>query len=91
MVGYGDNVLKTTTGRFAAIGIMFTGVATIGILAGSLAQLFGVDQSKNDTTGQTSDGDDPKAKLGELRSLLDQQERSTAELKARLGEMEALL
>ena len=39
-VGYGDIVPETTTGRFAGMAIMFTGVATIGILAGSLASLF---------------------------------------------------
>jgi voltage-gated potassium channel len=41
-VGYGDIVPKTFTGRLAGVAIMFTGVATIGILAGSLASVFGL-------------------------------------------------
>jgi voltage-gated potassium channel len=39
-VGYGDIVPKTTAGRFAGVAIMFTGVAVLGVLAGSLAQVF---------------------------------------------------
>jgi voltage-gated potassium channel len=45
-VGYGDIVPDTSAGRFAGIAIMFTGVATIGILAGSLASLFHLDEQK---------------------------------------------
>jgi voltage-gated potassium channel len=43
-VGYGDIVPETFGGRFAGILIMFTGVAVLGILAGSLAQLFGLSE-----------------------------------------------
>jgi voltage-gated potassium channel len=39
-VGYGDIVPKTTAGRFAGIAIMFTGIAVLGVLAGSLSELF---------------------------------------------------
>ena len=38
-VGYGDIVPHTTAGRFAGIVIMFTGIAVLGVLAGSLASL----------------------------------------------------
>jgi voltage-gated potassium channel len=41
-VGYGDIVPKTAAGRLAGIVIMFTGVAVLGVLAGSLASLFGL-------------------------------------------------
>lgn len=47
-VGYGDIVPETSTGRFAGMAIMFTGVATIGILAGSLASLFHLDEQNAD-------------------------------------------
>jgi voltage-gated potassium channel len=43
-VGYGDIVPHTTAGRFAGIAIMFTGVGVLGVLAGSLAELFHLDQ-----------------------------------------------
>ena len=39
-VGYGDIVPKTSVGRWAAVVIMLTGVAVIGVLAGSLASFF---------------------------------------------------
>jgi voltage-gated potassium channel len=42
-VGYGDIVPKTTTGRWAAVVIMITGVAVLGLLAGSLASFFRLD------------------------------------------------
>jgi voltage-gated potassium channel len=43
-VGYGDIVPITTAGRLAGIAIMFTGVGVLGVLAGSLAELFHLDQ-----------------------------------------------
>src|SRR6478735_461625 len=39
-VGYGDVVPVTTTGRIAAVMIMLTGVAVLGLLAGTLASFF---------------------------------------------------
>ena len=42
-VGYGDIVPKTATGRWAAVTIMITGVAVLGMLAGSLASFFRLD------------------------------------------------
>jgi voltage-gated potassium channel len=39
-VGYGDIVPKTSTGRWAAVVIMITGIAVLGLLAGSLASFF---------------------------------------------------
>jgi voltage-gated potassium channel len=43
-VGYGDIVPKTPTGRWAAVTIMITGVAVLGMLAGSLASFFRLDE-----------------------------------------------
>jgi voltage-gated potassium channel len=39
-VGYGDIVPKTTTGRVAGVFLMLTGIATLGIISGTLATFF---------------------------------------------------
>ena len=39
-VGYGDIVPITPTGRWAGVAIMITGIAVLGVLAGSLASFF---------------------------------------------------
>ena len=49
-VGYGDIVPKTPAGRWAAVIIMITGIAVLGLLAGALASFFRLDQ------GETSAG-----------------------------------
>jgi voltage-gated potassium channel len=46
-VGYGDIVPKTTTGRWAAVVIMVTGIAVLGVLAGSLASFFRLGEGDN--------------------------------------------
>src|SRR5262249_37589982 len=45
-VGYGDIVPETTTGRWVAVVIMVTGIAVLGLLAGSLASFFRLDNGK---------------------------------------------
>jgi len=47
-VGYGDIVPKTPTGRWAAVAIMITGIAVLGVLAGSLASFFRLDGGSGD-------------------------------------------
>jgi voltage-gated potassium channel len=57
-VGYGDIVPKTTTGRWAGVVIMVTGIAVLGTLAGSLASFFRLDESdakEADEAGATED------------------------------------
>jgi len=50
-VGYGDIVPKTSTGRWAGVMIMVTGIAVLGLLSGSLASFFRIDDSgKADAT-----------------------------------------
>jgi voltage-gated potassium channel len=60
-VGYGDIVPTTTTGRWAGVVIMITGVAVLGTLAGSLASFFRLDDG-----GPTSDQDGQKDSLEAL-------------------------
>ena len=53
-VGYGDIVPITTAGRFAGVAIMFTGIGVLGVLAGSLAELFHLDESPTPEAGATA-------------------------------------
>jgi len=57
-VGYGDVVPKTTTGRAAGVMIMLTGIAVLGLLAGSLASFFRLESKKNEA-GDVVDSGDP--------------------------------
>jgi voltage-gated potassium channel len=46
-VGYGDIVPETSTGRWAAVVIMITGIAVLGVLAGALSSFFRLDEGGN--------------------------------------------
>ena len=54
-VGYGDIVPKTTTGRWVAVVIMITGIAVLGLLAGSLASFFRLDNGKSSAGSPAAD------------------------------------
>jgi voltage-gated potassium channel len=53
-VGYGDIVPETTAGRAAGVMIMVSGVAVLGMLAGSLASFFRLDARKDGETSATA-------------------------------------
>jgi voltage-gated potassium channel len=85
-VGYGDIVPKTTTGRWAAVVIMLTGVAVLGVLAGSLASFFRLDNGTPSngppTAGEPADTA-PASSEAALQSL-------AAEVSALRHQVEAL-
>jgi voltage-gated potassium channel len=54
-VGYGDIVPKTPTGRWAGVTIMVTGIAVLGLLSGSLASFFRLDEGDG-TDGEPDTG-----------------------------------
>jgi voltage-gated potassium channel len=58
-VGYGDIVPKTTAGRWCGVVIMFTGIAVLGVLAGSLASLFNLEPASGEEPSSTSDATKP--------------------------------
>ena len=44
-VGYGDIVPDTQKGRIAGVFLMFTGIATLGLISATLASLFRISPS----------------------------------------------
>ncbi len=84
-VGYGDIVPKTTTGRWAAVVIMITGIAVLGLLAGSLASFFRLDNGTPSSGSPAADEPDSAAAAGDaaLQSL-------AAEVSALRHQVEAL-
>ena len=71
-VGYGDIVPITTAGRFAGVAVMFTGIGVLGVLAGSLAELFHLDEpsSPKDSPAEAVDAPPLHAELTALRDEL---------------------
>ena len=60
-VGYGDIVPKTATGRWAAVCIMFTGIAVLGVLAGSLSSFFRISPSSDDGSATQAEEAEPES------------------------------
>jgi voltage-gated potassium channel len=88
-VGYGDIVPKTTAGRLCGIAIMFTGVAVLGVLAGSLASLFGL---ATPTATPSPDEPEPRSSIRTDQSPSLQEELATLRahlvtVERRLGEL----
>jgi voltage-gated potassium channel len=84
-VGYGDIVPITSTGRWAGVFIMFTGVGVLGLLAGSLASFFRVQPSTGDAGSGSGEQDRPPASLDTVMSELTLLRGQVATLTARLG------
>ena len=85
-VGYGDIVPHTSAGRFAGIVIMFTGIAVLGVLAGSLASLFNLEQPSADrhsTAGAPADPGGAQPVHAELAAL----QAQLQVIQGRLGEL----
>lgn len=60
-VGYGDIVPKASAGRWAGVSIMITGIAVLGLLAGSLASFFRLDPAQSGTTTAQPGGQEESA------------------------------
>jgi voltage-gated potassium channel len=86
-VGYGDLYPVTTAGRTAAVFLMIGGVALIGVLAGSMSELFTGDSAEPDATavtGNTGVEDEP-APAEDLRAEVRGLRAEIAALRAELS------
>lgn len=90
-VGYGDQYPVTNTGRLVGIFVMTAGVGLFGTLSGFLANTFLSPPKKKEVKQTAANANDPKARLAELRRMLDVQAQTTADLKAQLDEIDKLL
>jgi voltage-gated potassium channel len=86
-VGYGDIVPETQKGRVAGVFLMLTGIATLGIISGTLASAFRSSRASGDeagtdepTTGDAQPGADLQAELADLRVHLTALEQHVATL-----------
>jgi len=86
-VGYGDIVPHTTVGRWAGVAIMFTGIAVLGVLAGTMASFFRLEPAEGEPPGDASKSattpDAPTTPDGALQAL-------TAEVAALREQVESL-
>jgi voltage-gated potassium channel len=85
-VGYGDIVPKTAAGRLCGVAIMITGIAVLGVLAGSLASLFNIEPDRDEAAPEPepAGGSSLSAELAMLQAQL----RSVEQ---RLGKVAALV
>jgi voltage-gated potassium channel len=93
-VGYGDKYPTTSIGRIIGVFVMFSGIALVGVITGSLANFFlSPPKAKVDEVpaATSANVDDPKAKMAQLQALFAEQEQSQAKLKDMLSELEKLL
>jgi voltage-gated potassium channel len=91
-VGYGDKFPTTNWGRIVGIFVMTAGVGLFGTLAGFLSsKLLAPPAPKASQPETSANADDPKARIAELKRMLETQERATAELRAKLEEIDQLL
>jgi voltage-gated potassium channel len=87
-VGYGDRYPTTALGRLIGVGVMFCGIALIGVLTSFLATSF-IAPAKKKPQPELSP-DDPEAGLAELEALWLAQEQASAAFKAKFDEMQRL-
>jgi voltage-gated potassium channel len=87
-VGYGDKCPTTGPGRALGVIVMFCGIALIGVLTSFLASFFvATPKKKEEELAPT----DPRAKVAEIKALLQAQDEASANLKAKLDEIEKVL
>lgn len=89
-VGYGDQYPVTDVGRGIGMFIMAVGVGLFGTLTGYLSNFFLAPREKK-TSSSDGEPSDVKAKLIELKQLLEEQKKAQSDLESKISEIEVLL
>jgi voltage-gated potassium channel len=89
-VGYGDRFPVTTGGRLIGMALMVCGVGIFSVFTGFIANSFLAPRKKKEEE-HAAEPSDPKAKIAEIKQLLEEQEEVSAVLKSRLEEIEKML
>lgn len=90
-VGYGDQFPVTNWGRIIGVLVMTAGVGLFGTLAGFLSTKLLSPPTKKKAPVAEPAANDPKAQLAELKHMLEAQEKTTADLRAKIEEIYQLL
>lgn len=92
-VGYGDRFPTSNWGRIIGVFVMIAGVGLFGTLSGFLANQFLTPPATKEaeTPAEAPAPSDPKARIAELKQMIEAQEQATADLRAKLEEIDALL
>jgi len=85
-VGYGDIVPKTTTGRVAGVFLMLTGVATLGIISGTLASFFKSARADEDAAAEAASSAAAPASAADVVAELSAVRAQLAALETRLAQ-----
>jgi voltage-gated potassium channel len=88
-VGYGDRYPTTQGGRLIGIALMTCGVGIFSVFTGFIANSFLAPRKKKGEL--IVEPSDPKSKIAEIKSMLEEQEKANSELKDRLEEIERML
>ncbi|MDD1757329.1 MAG: ion transporter [Methanotrichaceae archaeon] len=89
-VGYGDKYPTTSGGRLIGVALMVCGVGIFSTFAGFIANSFLAPRKKKEEEA-IAEPSDPRTKVAEMKKMLEEQEKTNADLKSRLEEMEKIL
>jgi hypothetical protein len=71
---------------------MVCGVGIFSVFTGFIANSFlAPPKKKEEDIAETAEPSDPKAKIAEIKAMLEEQQKANSELKDRLDEIEKML